>query len=215
MEETSRTEAPAEKTRTYTLAGERNFVDVLDRLLVSLVSLVVLAGAVITILVALDVLEPDVLGGWFQSPLESAATSTGGEQALYIAIPIIVGLAMLGLLLMQFITGGQRRALMISSTNEGLAMIDRDSVRTLAERTAASNRDVRNVRCDILDRDGSLEVVCRTTVYMGSNLPEVSADLQRRIKEVVEYSVGLPVAHVDVQARYETATDRRRRPQVT
>ena len=190
-------------------------VSLWNRLLVSVVALVVLAAAVITLLVAGDRVDPDVLPDrWFEAQLTDVATSSGSDLALNVAVATIVAVAMFFLLLLEIIPMRPMRrlkALPIPSTDQGTATIDPTSVRLLAEGTGAGSRNVRGVRCSVEQTPGGpLVIRCRATVALGANVPEVSAELQSKIKEQIEQLTGLRVAQVDVRVTYESGKQKRR-----
>jgi uncharacterized alkaline shock family protein YloU len=93
--------------------------------------------------------------------------------------------------------------LVVKSDEQGSTAIDYESVRVLAEKTAATARNVREVKCEVGGTADGLNISCRASVTMGCNIPEVNADIQSRTKEAVEQTIGLPVAYVDVRAKYE------------
>lgn len=181
-----------------------------NRVVVVIVALVILAGAIITLLVTTGAATPDVLPyGWFESTLEKAADASGGDAAAVIVVSVIIALGMITLLSFEFIPLRKRVPLLVSSTEEGITTIDQESVRVLAEKTAATGRNVRNAECSIRAKTQGLAISCRASVALGSNIPEVSAELKSKIKEAVERSTGLPVAEVDVKAKYETVEAKR------
>ena len=60
-------------------------------------------------------------------------------------------------------------------------------------------------------RDDVLKLVfsCRAWLLLGSNIIEVSAESQSRIKETVEQLTGLSVAQVNINFRHKSAGFRR------
>ncbi len=173
-----------------------------------IISLVILAGAVITLLVATGATSPDVFRG-FQSQLQGAADASGGGAAAIIAVAAIIALGMLALLFFELIPRRKPVPLLISSTEQGITTIDRDSVCELAEKAAANVHNVRDVSCSVGERAGGLLISCRPSVALGSNIPEISAELQSKIREEVELLTGLPVAEVDVKTKYESVEAKR------
>jgi len=163
---------------------------------------------VITLLVAFKAVSPDILPiPWFETPLNNAAASSGVLWALNIVVAAIVGLGMVFLLFLELfpelIPMRKREALLLSSSKEGTVTIDEKSVRLLAERAGIANRNVRALWCRLKENQGSLVITCYASVFLESNVPEVSAELRERIKETVEQLTGLSVTQVDVRAKYE------------
>lgn len=179
-------------------------MSVLNRVIVILVALLVLAGAVITLLVATGAAAADVLPyGWFESSLQRAADASGGNVAAIIAVGVVIALGMIALLFLEVVPMRRRVPLLIRSAQEGVVAIDQQSVCLLAEKTAASAHNVRAVACSVRQRANGLLISCRPSVALGTSIPEVSAELQGKIKEAVEQFTGLAVAEVDVKAKYE------------
>ncbi len=178
---------------------------VFNRIVVAIVALFVLAGAVITVLVATGAISPDILPyQWFESPLQRAADATGGSMAAVLAVSVVVGLGMVGILLLEFVPyRGTEAAVLLRSNGAGAISIDRDSIRLLADRAAVRAQNVRDATCTVAEQEEGLFVHCRASVALESDIPQVSVDVQSKIKEAVEQSTGLSVAQVNVKARYE------------
>jgi uncharacterized alkaline shock family protein YloU len=185
-------------------------VSALNRAVAVIVALIVLAGAIILVLVAANAIEPDDLpSGWADRPLDRADVAVGGTKAAFIAVSLVVALAMIVLLFLELATTRRPLALLIGSDETGTTTIDQDSVRVLAEKTAAAARNVREVKCEVAEKVGGLVIHSRASVAMGSNIPEVSAEIKGKIKEAVQQFTGLPVAQVNVKAKYESVEARR------
>jgi hypothetical protein len=192
-----------------------------NRILISLISLLVLAGAIVTLLVATDAVAPDFLPGggsgelvgdsWFEPQLRDLSDFSGSGLVVTIVVTILVALSMLGLLLVEMRPiVRSRRSLRISSTPDGALSIEAASVRLLAEKTGMSNRNVSSLKCLLRVRrraiaggSASIAIVCYPRVILGSNVPEIREDLQTRIKQSVEQLTGLTVLQVHVVSRYE------------
>lgn len=181
-------------------------MDVLNRVVMVIAALAVLAGAVITTLVAVEVADPDVLfSGWFESQLEEVADASGGEVAGIIAVSITIALGMMVLLIFELIPMRKPALFMLSSTEQGIATIEKDSVRELAENTALSFRNVRDASCRVAKNAADLMVIsCRTSLALGTNMTEMTAELQSKIKGTVEELTGLTVLQVNVKSKYES-----------
>ncbi len=186
-----------------------------NRVAISLVALLLLVGAVVTVLVATEAVDPDFLPGgsgetaaeaWFYDQLKGVADFSGSDQAITIAVTIVVGLAMVPFLLLQARPMlRKRRTLPISATDQGIFTIEADSVKLLAEKIGANNRNVTSLKCQLRVRrrtsvggPASVVIECLPRVVLGSNVPEIRDDLQIRIKEAVEQLTGLTVVRVNV-----------------
>ena len=149
-------------------------MDSINRLLVSLAAMVVIALFVVTILVAtgaldyrflpwglagaegygdygalLGVIESESYNAWFESELRGLALLGQPWKAISIAAALVgIGLMLL-FLAFQVRGGGRRREtpLLISSTDLGLLSVDPASIRTLVEHTGTANRSVVDLRC--------------------------------------------------------------------
>ena len=185
-------------------------VYIVNRVIIALVALFVLAGAIITLLVAAGAMDPTGFG-WFDATLERVADATGGAAAAVIAVSVVVALLMLALIYFQFVPSRPRRrtSLLVGSGNEGMVSIDQESVRVLAEKTAATVRNVISVKCSVGEKAEGLAIGCRAAVSLGSNIPEVSAELKQKVKDNVEKLTGLPVSQVNVSCEYEAVEAKR------
>ena len=185
-------------------------MSVFNRVVVVIASLIILVGAVITLVVAAGLNTPDVLPqGWFQSQLQAVADATGGSVAGIIAVSVVVVIGMISILLFEFKPMHQPAYLLISSTEEGVTTIDRDSVCLLAERTAINVHSVHSIKCNIIEKTEGLIIPCRPSVALGSDVVEVGAELQTKIKEAVERLTSLNVARIDVKIKYEPVEAKR------
>lgn len=181
-------------------------MNVFNRVIVVVAALLVLISAVITALVAIEVSDPDVVfSGWFESQLEEVADSNGGDVTGIVAASITIALGMAVLLVFELIPMRKPVLFLLSSTEHGIATIERDSIRELAENTALSFRNVRDANCRVVKNAEYLMVIsCRATLALGTNMPEVTAELQAKIKESVEELTGLTVLQINVKSKYES-----------
>ena len=181
-----------------------------NRVAMVIVAAAILAGAMIVLLVATEVITQAFLpSDWFDVPLQSTVDATGGTLAAIIAVSIIIALAMIILAFMELMPFRNGVAFLISSGEAGITTIDQASVRVLAEKTGAAAHNVRGVRCQVGEGPNGLTISSQASVALGSNIPEVSAELQSKIKEAVERFTGLPVAQVNVKAKYESVEAKR------
>ncbi|MBM3925040.1 MAG: Asp23/Gls24 family envelope stress response protein [SAR202 cluster bacterium] len=189
-------------------------LDRLNRLIVVLAALLALAGAVVIVLVAIEAADPDFLpNAWFQPQLQGIRDFDGGALATTLLISLAVGAVMLYLIYNELKPKERHgRPLTISNSPDGDLTIDEDSVRYLAEKTGAANRQVSFMDCRVRSygngRRGHVPTVvaidCYPKVAFGANLQEVRDDLQFRIRDTVEKLTGLTVASVTVdRVRYQ------------
>lgn len=180
-------------------------MSVFNRVVVVIASLIILVGAVITLVVAtgLNTLY-SLVYRWFQPQLQAIADATGGSAAGIIIVSVAVILIMIGVLFLEFKPAHQPSYLLISSTELGITTIDKDSVCLLAEKTALNVHSVHDIRCNITKSVGGLVISCRPSVALGSDVAEVGTELQAKIKETVERLTSLTVIKVDIKTKYES-----------
>ena len=205
-------------------------MDRFNRITVSLAALFVILSSVITLLVAAGAINYWFLPGgstivsesnaWFEPQLRGLAEFQGGGEVAAIVIPVVIIVLMVALLFFQYRRGTTTRrkaGLPISATDLGRLNVEADSVRLLAERTGAANRNIVELRCRLAARrtrppsvPASIVIACYPQVVMGSDIKELRDDLQTRIKEVVERLTGLQVERVNVsRVRYDRGQERR------
>ena len=199
-------------------------MDLWNRLIVSLVALFLLAGAIVTLLVATNAVAPDFLPGgaedqaWFYSELRGVDRFGGTGQAVTIVVDVVVGVVMLALLFLELISLRSKPALLaISSASRGALNIEESSVRLLAERVGISNRNITSLRCRLrkgrrppVGGPASITISCYPRMVLGSNVPDMRDDLQTRIKDAVQQLTGLNVLQVNVmRVRYDRDNDSR------
>lgn len=183
---------------------------VFNRIVAIVAAVVVLATAAIILLVTAGAVSSGFLpSDWFDVPLARAADASGVTMAAIIAGSALVIVLALAVLVLEFALAGRRRLLLISSSEEGSASIDEGSVRLLAEKAASAVNSVRAARCFVREKPNGLAISCRALTGMGSNIPELSAELQGQIKETVSQFTGLPVSDVSVKVKYERANGKR------
>lgn len=180
-------------------------MNVFNSVIVVIAAILVLTSAVITFIVAIEVADPDIVfSGWFESQLEEVADSNGGEVTGIIAASIAIALGMLIILFFEFVPVRRPVLFLLSSTDHGIATIERDSIRELSENTALTFHNVRDVSCKVVKNGEDLMVIsCQTSLALGSNMPEMTTELQSNIKDAVEELTGLTVLQVNVKSKYE------------
>ena len=199
-------------------------LDRMNRVLVSLVAVLVVAASVVISLAATEALDPDFLPGgsgqdaWFYHQLNGLADFDDGDLTITLVASIAAGVLMLGVLLLQVRPLFRKQAvLLINDSPEGGSTIEVASVRLLAERTGIVNRQVNSLRCKVRPgrrgRAGigpsSISIACYPRLVLGSSTEEIRDDLQTRIKESVEQLTGLKVLRVDVYSKFDRGDEGR------
>ena len=185
-------------------------MSIFNRVVVIIVGVVILIGALITLLVASGASAPGILPyGWFQPQLQNIASATGISVAGIIALSIAIASGMIIMLLFEFKPPRRAGTLLVSSTEKGIATIDKDSVCLLAEKTAINIHSVHDIRCNLKEGTEGLVFSCQAQLLLGSNLVDVGAESQSKIKETVELLTSFSVAQVDINFKYESAGAKR------
>lgn len=178
-------------------------ISAFNRLIVILFALAILAGAIITIGVAVNMWPSDILLGWFKPQLELAADSPFSTRVAIVALSAIVGTAMIGLLITEAVPPGTSIIHTLSVTDEGTASIENDSLCLLAERTAETVHGVNDVHCYIREHNNGLVVRGRATVALGDNLLEITPEMKSKIREGIEQLTGLKVKTINIKFKYQ------------
>ncbi len=178
-------------------------ISAFNRLIVILFALAILAGAIITIGVAVNAWSADILLGWFKPQLELAADSPSSTRVAIVALSAVVGTAMIGLLVAEAVPPGTSIIHTLSVTDEGTSSIENDSLCLLAERTAETVHGVNDVHCYIRERNNGLVIRGRAVVVLGANLLEITPEMKTKIREGIEQLTGLKVETVNIKFKYQ------------
>ena len=185
-----------------------NFI---NGLLVTLGALASIAVGVLMLLVVTETLTPQSAPiPLLRQQLVVMAQDAGG--AWWRDVGIAIGLIVVGLFVLALETRALTRSaspgmVLISSDPNGAVRMSVESIVQLAQRTARGNREVRSVRCRVNVTPAGLVISCATGLRMGSDVPTVTAEIQRDISEVVERLTSLTVIDVPVRARYQGDRD--------
>jgi len=179
-------------------------ISVFNRILAIVVTLAVLAGAVITVGVAIQAWPPTILMGWFQPQLQLAADAPGASRIAVVALGAIAAVGMLALLLAEILPLREAVVHTLSVTERGTATIENDSLCLLAERTGETIHGIRDVRCMIQERQGGLKITCHASVALGANLLEINPEMKSKVREALQQLTGLAVARVDIKYKYHS-----------
>ena len=186
-------------------------MNLFNGLLVTIGALASLAVGVLILLVVTETIPLETLPNTaLRQQFVGMADHSGGAlwRDVGIAIGFIaVGLIVLALEARMLTRGGAAGMVLVSAGPEGVVRMSIDSIAQLAQRTARGNRDVRNIRCTVRAAPGGLTIRCVAGLRMGSDVSEVSSDVQQNIREVVERLTGLPVTDVPIRVRYEGDRD--------
>lgn len=162
---------------------------IVDRLLVVLVSLgTIVSAAVIVLLVAGWEMPLWYLEAGLWSPGVRIGTGLGG------AVLLVIGLVVLA---RQFSPPPVTRAL-IQTTSLGDVKISVEGLENLVSRACYQIRGIREAKVRVDVFPGSIGVFVRAIVGEEVNIPEVTKELQERVKNYVEQVSGIVISEVRV-----------------
>jgi len=179
-------------------------VNVFNRLLIILLDLLLLVVAGAVLLVALGLTRPGQIAPtpWFVDRLVPFTQLDPTTWGWTVGVSIV--LLLVGLLLLFFeLRLGPREAPRITLKQDGLGRVTvvRDGVRHLVDREAGRVAGVMEVRSHVEEDPAGLRILCRLSVDPTRSVPELTQELQERLKGVVEHHLGRPVAEVRVDAQ--------------
>jgi hypothetical protein len=192
-------------------------VNIFNRLLVVLLALLLLVAAGAVLLTTLGLTRPEQLAPapWFVDRLVPFTQLDPTTRGWAVGVGIV--LLLLGLLLLVVeLRPGAREAPRITLKEDGLGRVtvERDGVRQLVDHEAGRVAGVMEVRSRVEEDPAGLRILCRVSVDPSRSVPDVTQELQERLKAVVEHHLGRPVANVSVDARVALVGDRRARRRV-
>jgi divalent metal cation (Fe/Co/Zn/Cd) transporter len=179
-------------------------VSVFNRLLAILLALVLLVAGGAALLTALRVAQPAQIAPtpWFADRL---VPFTQLDPTLWNwTVGVSLGLILVALLLLFVeLRPAKRAASRITLKQDGLGRVTvaLDGVRDLVDREAGRVAGVKGVRSRVDETPAGIQLLCNITVDPASSVPELTHELQQRLKAAVEHHLGLPVSQVSVDAR--------------
>jgi hypothetical protein len=181
-------------------------MNVFNRVLIILLDLLLLVVTSAVLLVSFGLARPEQLAptSWWQDrlvPFTQLAFATWGWT-----VGICGALFLLGLLLLFFeLRPPPREApqLVLKQDGLGRVTVTRDGVRELVGREAGRVAGVMEVRPRVEENSKGMRILCRTSVDPTANMPELTREVQERVKAAVEHHLGRQVAEVRVDAQLE------------
>jgi hypothetical protein len=189
-----------------------------NRLLIILLALVLLVAAGGVLLTTLRVIQPaqPAPSPWFADrlgPFIQLDPTLFGWTVGVCLVLIVVALVLLFLELRP----EPRPAARITLKDDGLGRVTvpLDSVRKLVDWEAGRVARVARAHSQVTEGPDGLQILCRVSVDPSSNVPDLTQELQERLKSTVQHDVGLAVTQVSVDAQVAPlVTDRRRQRRV-
>lgn len=161
-----------------------------DRGLLAVYSLVV----TILLLIAIP-----VLSGWWLKPLDillDAPADPEGSTVLWTAAALLI-LAGLRLLFVALRSAGERRSVVHEFTL-GQVRITLSAIEELVKKAAYQIEGVRDIKPRITSAAGGISINIRAAVSPDINIPEVSKQIQHRVKDYILEITGISVSSVKV-----------------
>jgi len=184
---------------------------ILNRVLVILFTLLVIAASSLVLAVTLALLAPQRL----PIPLLSGVLEPFAAlqpPAQFVAIAIAAGLLVLALvvLIAELMLPARNKKITIKEDDLGRVTVSENGLRRLVDREAALVPGVMEVRSELSDSKQGLRVKSRVSVDPGSDAPELTDAVRDRIKGALERHLGR-VAEVAVDAQIEPLDRKKRR----
>ena len=189
-----------------------------NRVVVILLDLLLLFGAVLVLLITFGAVVPvQLLSGAYAETgvglwLASFARMSPTETLITTAVALV--LIVVGLLLLIAEMRPERRTRTITVREDGLGIVTvrAASVRDLISYTTTHMPEVLQIQPEIDSTRSGLHIRCRAAFSPEANIPQVSAELQSRVKQAVEQHLGMKVANVAVMAQLEPLAGVNRSP---
>lgn len=180
-------------------------MNAVNRLLVILLALAVIAAAVIVFLVAAEIARPsDVMpGGWVRDQLREIDQLGGGRKAASIGAVVAAAVVAVFLLILEALPLWRVEKLAVADIGGKGFHIYADSIKQLIEQAGRQTDGVKAVSSELRDTQQGLRISCEATLDSSANMPEAGSELQTRAKAAVESMAGVSVAEVRVKLRYE------------
>ena len=177
---------------------------VFNRLLIILLDLLLLMAVGAVLLTAVGVTQPGHLAPtpWFADRLVPFTQLDPTSWSWTVGISLVLFLLGLLLLFLELRPGpGDAPRITLKQDGLGRVTVSRDGLRELVDREAGRVAGVMEVRSQVEENPAGLRILCRLSVDPTGSVPEMTQELQERLKAVVEHHLGRPVAEVSVDAQ--------------
>jgi len=177
----------------FIMGRDDELARVLDKLLLFVCSLIILAASVAAIAAGAGVIPEDealdavraLYDGW-------------GVRIAVITVSAVLLLISLRFLYLSLRRGGGAAASIDQRTDYGDIRISLETVENLALKAASRQRGVQDLRARIRVTDAGIDISIRAVVDGDSPIPSLSEEMQRAVRDYVEEITGIPVANVAV-----------------
>mgnify|MGYP007073242838 CR=1 FL=1 len=188
-------------------------MNTINRLIVVLLDLCLMAAAVIALLVLFQLVTPERFSLPVTWTEQLSRLATLGTQAKLGATLICLALFVAGLILFYFELWLARPAnvhVLVKQDVWGAITVSLHSIRQLANYEAGQVTGVREAQAQVRQRAEGLQIRSRVTIDPAASLVELGGVLQTRIKAAIEKHFGLAVNTVQVEAQLTPLTKRQR-----
>ncbi|SHI42252.1 alkaline shock response membrane anchor protein AmaP [Propionispora hippei] len=163
---------------------------IIDRVILSIYTLLLAFLSLGVILISLRLISLE----WVQTSI--AYLYGHWEAGLVAAVFFLVSVRLL-------LAGVRSRAerlknTIVHHTDMGDVNISLDAVRNLVEKISRNTRGVRGVKVFVTHDEQGLKVMLRAVISPESNVPSVSAEVQRRVHEYIKNTVGVELSHIHI-----------------
>jgi uncharacterized alkaline shock family protein YloU len=185
-------------------------MNLFNRVLILLLSLLVLAGAAVVLLAMLGAARPEQLAPtpWLRDRLDVLVQLDPAGRARTIIASAVALLLAIVLAWLELRPARRDARLTLKQDALGQVTVAHEVVRELVRREARRIAGVMAVhpRLDVDSRE--LRIRCRVSVDPSASLPELTQQLQERVKASIEHHLGRPVAEVSVDTQLALLVDR-------
>ncbi|HHY81446.1 MAG TPA: alkaline shock response membrane anchor protein AmaP [Clostridiales bacterium] len=167
-------------------------IKVFDRILLTLVSLLVMFESLVLLGIALNILPVVQLVQDFISD-----ASKGWSPFVLAAVSILFLVAAFRLLVAGY-TNRKPNSTIMGNTELGVIRISVNTLDTLTQKAVRSFNEVREVKSIVLPDADGVKVQLKLTVQPDVVMPDLSKNIQNKVKEYVESLSGIVVREVQI-----------------
>jgi hypothetical protein len=190
---------------------------IFNRILVILLDLFMMLCAVVVLLVIFAVLRPVDLSGdpWIVGELTPFTRLDATTWYWVLGLSIAAGVVGLILLIAELNPGPRPESrVVVKRDSVGQVTVTRDGIREVVDREAGRVAGVMDVRSRVAESGDGLHIASRVEIDPAASIPEITGELQQRVKASVEHLLGRPVGQVAVDAQVAPLDLRRSRRRV-
>lgn len=155
----------------------------LDRVFLAVIAFVLVG---LSALLCLTIWGNDIMLHWLSS---SKLIFDGGVIALL--------LLLLAVYLLILVTRRDKRKFMVYPSEYGSVRVGANCVETLVVEAANQVQGLQQIKASISNVEDP-KVVLRVQVYPGYNIPQLSEELQEKVKEYVNNTLGLTISEIEI-----------------